>query len=133
MYREPFRWRPDPEQRGLWLRLCRDVDVTERKGFRVQVGLDVDIALFRVENSIVAVSNICPHKHEATISDGYVDAGTVSCPLHGWCFSLRSGEQVGVGRGGGKGLSTYTTHVDGTDVWVLIPEREELPPHYGLL
>lgn len=139
MYREPFRWRTDEHNRGLWLRLCRDVDITVRKGFRVQVGLAVDLALFRVHDTVVAVSNVCPHKHEAVIAEGFVHDGTVSCPLHGWCFSLHSGEQVDGGTrggtssatGGGRGLRTYPTAIKGSDVWVLLPNDADLPSHYG--
>lgn len=126
MYRQPFRWHHDQETGGIWVRVCRDVDVVTRKGYRVTIGFEVDIALFRVGSGLYAVNNVCPHKHEAVLHTGHIDNDTITCPLHGWCFSILTGENIG----GGKGLATYHVQLRGADVWVFLPETVELPPSY---
>lgn len=95
-----------------YLRLCRGVEVSSRTGKRVYVDIETDMALFRVDNVVHAVTNICPHKHEPAIYQGAVLNGTVTCPMHGWCFELSTGNNVGHGRG----LETF--HVMELEGWV---------------
>ena len=63
-----------------WIRLCKSTEVGERHGTRVELDIEHDVALFRLEGTVYAVSNVCPHKREAAIGDGYVKDGTVTCP-----------------------------------------------------
>jgi nitrite reductase/ring-hydroxylating ferredoxin subunit len=51
------------------------------------------IAVFNVEGSYFAISDVCTHEW-ARLSDGEVDGKTVICPLHGACFSLSTGEAL---------------------------------------
>jgi 3-phenylpropionate/trans-cinnamate dioxygenase ferredoxin component len=51
------------------------------------------IAVFRVEDSYFAISDVCTHEW-ARLSEGEVDGDTVVCPLHGACFSLSTGEAL---------------------------------------
>ncbi len=45
-----------------------------------------------------ALGNKCPHKG-GPLSEGIVHGDTVSCPLHNWRISLRSGEALGEDKG----------------------------------
>lgn len=54
---------------------------------------DPAIAVFNVEGTLYAISDICTHA-EASLSEGGVDGETVQCPLHGACFDLRTGEAL---------------------------------------
>lgn len=92
-------------------------------GTRVYVDVETDIALFRVDGSVLAVTNVCPHKHEATIHAGVVYNGTVTCPMHGWCFELQSGRNVGIG----AGLTVYSVIERDGYVWLDISD----PAHVG--
>jgi len=78
-------------------RLCKSSAVSSRRGTHVYVDIETDIALFRVEETIHAVTNICPHKREPAIFDGFVQDGTVVCPMHGWCFDIRTGKNTSAG------------------------------------
>ncbi len=98
--------------------VCRSVDVVERRGYRVEIDIEHDLALFRVDGQVRCVTNVCPHKREARIFDGFVADGTVSCPLHAWRFDLCTGKNV-VGQ---AGLRTYDAIERGGQVWVSVPE-----------
>ena len=51
------------------------------------------IAVFNVEGTLFAISDVCTHA-EASLSEGQVEGQTVECPLHGACFDLRTGEAL---------------------------------------
>ncbi len=54
-----------------------------------------EIAVFRTLNSeFHAIVNKCPHK-QGPLSQGIVHGGVVTCPLHGWNISLKTGEALG--------------------------------------
>lgn len=106
------------ENETVYMQVCRSVDVVERRGFRVEVDIEHDIALFRVDGKVFAVTNICPHKREALIYDGFVDGGTVTCPAHAWRFDICTGRNVS----GGGGLRTYSVVERDGHVWVNVPE-----------
>ena len=54
---------------------------------------DEDVVLARAGNDIVAVGAHCTHYH-GPLADGIVVDGTVRCPWHHACFSLRTGEAL---------------------------------------
>jgi 3-phenylpropionate/trans-cinnamate dioxygenase ferredoxin subunit len=51
------------------------------------------VAVFNVDGSYFAVSDVCTHEW-ARLSDGEFEGETVICPLHGACFSLSTGEAL---------------------------------------
>jgi nitrite reductase/ring-hydroxylating ferredoxin subunit len=101
-----------------YIAVCRSIDVIERRGFRVELDIEHDLALFRVNGVAQCVTNICPHKREALIYDGYVDEGTVTCPAHAWRFDICTGRNIS----GGGGLRTYDVLEHDGRVWVSVPE-----------
>lgn len=100
-----------------WFAICKSHDVVERRGFRVEFDSEHDIALFRVDGIVRAISNVCPHKRASMMFDGYVEHGTVQCPLHGWTYRICTGENVA----GGRNIATYTVVEDGGVVWLQEP------------
>jgi nitrite reductase (NADH) small subunit len=49
------------------------------------------IAIFNLEGALHALDNTCPHAG-GPLGEGYLeDGGVVSCPWHGWTFSIRTG------------------------------------------
>ena len=58
-----------------------------------------EIAVFRtMAGEVYALVNKCPHKH-GPLSQGIVHGDSVSCPLHNWRISLRTGEALGEDKG----------------------------------
>ena len=54
-----------------------------------------EIAVFHtIRGEIYALVNKCPHK-AGPLSQGIVHGDSVSCPLHNWRISLKSGEALG--------------------------------------
>ena len=107
-----------------WVCVCRSTDVKEHWGFRVDLDIEHDVALFRIDNTVYAVSNICPHEKRPLISTGYVENGEIMCPVHCWIFDIRTGKKIRehedspVKMEGGRGLPTYTVlEMDGW-VWL---------------
>ncbi len=98
-----------------FLKVCRLNDLSENSGKRFIVD-DVDIALFKVDGKIYALSNICPHQHSPLIYDGFLEDGCVVCPAHGWMFSLETGKTPT----GQKGLNSFEVMVEKGEVFVKV-------------
>lgn len=48
------------------------------------------LCLVMANGVFYAVDNDCPHAH-SPLSEGEVDGDTLTCPLHGWQFELKTG------------------------------------------
>lgn len=56
-----------------------------------------EIAVFHtLEGQFYALVNACPHKR-GPLSQGIVHGTVVTCPLHSWNISLKTGEALGDG------------------------------------
>jgi nitrite reductase (NADH) small subunit len=73
-------------------------DIPQR-GARVVKSPYGDIAVFHTANGgVFAVRDRCAHKG-GPLSQGIVHGDAVTCPLHNWVFSLRTGEAQGTDKG----------------------------------
>lgn len=74
-------------------------DIPEAEGVTIDrsiTGTSDDIALLRDEDGKVwALDNTCTHE-DASLAEGWVEAGFVECPLHSSKFCLRTGEVQGL-------------------------------------
>ena len=48
------------------------------------------VAVFRLDDGVFAIDDLCTHG-DGSLSDGFVQAGEVECPLHAGRFDIRSG------------------------------------------
>ena len=72
-----------------------------------------DIAVFRTAaGSILAVEDRCPHKG-GPLSQGIVHGDMVTCPLHNWVISLKTGDAQGADVGC---VQTIAVRVEGDRV-----------------
>ena len=97
-----------------WQRVASVADVPADKGLQVKVA-DVDVALFRIEETLYAIEAICPHA-EASLADGFIEEDRVECPLHQAQFHIPSGKCLAPPAD--RDLATYPVKVDGSDVLV---------------
>ena len=72
-------------------KICKVSELKENQGKRFLIN-DVDIAVFKVNEEVFVLSNICPHQHTSLIYDGFVEDDCVVCPAHGWMFNLKTGK-----------------------------------------
>jgi len=91
-----------------------------RNGYATLVSVDgEEIALWPVDGKIYAINNVCPHQHFSRLHQGALEGIHLSCPMHGWTFSLEDGHPV-TGNGRAK---TYQVKIEGDDVLVERPAR----------
>lgn len=96
--------------------VAKAADLSEDTGFVVQVG-DAELALFLgADGAVHAVSNVCPHRG-GPLAEGFVDDGVVSCPWHGWEFSLTSGAAA---HRDDIRVTCYPARIEGDDVIVTV-------------
>ncbi len=72
-----------------WTDVAAEADLFEGAGMAVRPH-GHDIALFKLEEGVYAVDNLCTHGH-AKLCDGFVDGYQVECPYHQALFDLRDG------------------------------------------
>ena len=109
----------DPFVTKGFTKICSRSDLRQNAGKRFIVD-ETDVAVFLVNDTIYAVSNICPHKQSALIFDGFLEGDNIVCPVHGWMFNLKNGKTPT----GNNGLRIFETMIKGNDVYIKIEERK---------
>ena len=79
---------------------------------------DREVGLFKLDGEVCAIDGICPHVG-GPLGEGFVDGGTVSCPLHGWPFDLRTGQCTTNSR---AKVDCFETKVEAGEVFVRLPQ-----------
>ena len=102
--------------------VCKVGEVPEGEGKTVSVG-DKLIALFRINGEYRAIDDTCPHMG-ASLSDGYVENGIVTCPWHAWRFRLADGAWADNPR---IKIGCYPVRVQGDVIQVQPPDPEPKP------
>ena len=102
--------------------VCKLDEIPDGEGKTVSVG-DKLIAVFRVGGEFRAIDDVCPHMG-ASLSDGYVENGVVTCPWHAWRFRLADGAWADNPR---LKIGCYPVRVQGDDVQVQTPDPPTKP------
>ena len=88
------------ESTGLWLDIGPVSQIAPGNARTLPVrgmpnGDEREIAVFHtLDNRFYALVNRCPHK-AGPLSQGIVHGNVVTCPLHNWNISLKTGEALG--------------------------------------
>ena len=98
------------------VKVCQASELGHQSGRLVTVHGKA-LALFRVNERIVAMDAECPHEG-GPLQEGAVESGCVVCPWHAYRFDVKSGrcatdEHLGV--------KTYPTSIENGTVWVEVP------------
>ncbi|MCW8960774.1 MAG: nitrite reductase (NAD(P)H) small subunit [Ignavibacteriaceae bacterium] len=101
--------------------VCKLDELKDKVGRRFIVD-EVEIAIFKIESEVFAVSNICPHQQTHLIYDGFIEDEFVTCPAHGWKFNLRTGKKDS----GSIGLDSYLVQIYEDRVFIKV-----YPKKYG--
>ena len=109
----------DRENIDGFTRICSLEELRNYGGRRFIID-EVEIAIFKIEDNIYALSNTCPHQQTKMIYEGIIENGCIICPVHGWKFDLQTGNTPG----GGRGLDSYETKIINSDVYAKISRTE---------
>lgn len=110
---------------GNFIRVCATNDIRDGQSrafsARNHKGDRIEIALFNLAGRIYAISNICIHKG-GPLSDGMLDGKIVTCPWHGWQYSVIDGKSP---HEGGDSVASYETRIVNGWIYVnTIPSRQ---------
>jgi nitrite reductase/ring-hydroxylating ferredoxin subunit/multimeric flavodoxin WrbA len=89
-----------------------DVPAGKSKTFTLKAG--GEIALFNVDGKFHAISGKCQHK-QGPLGKGTLDGKVVTCPWHGWKYSIVDGKSP---HEGGDSVDSYETRVANGTVFV---------------
>ena len=76
-----------------FVKVGRASDIAERRSKVVHLEGE-EIALWRVNGCLYAINNVCPHQHIPALHQGTLDGLNLTCPMHGWTYSLETGVAV---------------------------------------
>ncbi len=110
-------WRGRP--RGRRLRLFAAGDVAGRIGCVHRLADEVagPIAVYHAGGEIFATADVCPHAG-GQLSQGTLDRTTITCPLHGSQFDVRTGERL---RGpADDAIRAYEVRVEGGIAYLML-------------
>lgn len=93
--------------------VARLADLPEGCSLRVRIG-DEELALWRVEGRVYAMNNVCPHQHSPVLHQALRNGLQITCPVHGWTFSLETGRAVN----GSGTIRMHAVRIDGDRVMV---------------
>ena len=100
--------------------ICVENELKGSEGQRFYVN-DTDVAMFKVEGNIYALSNICPHQQASKIYEGFIEDNCVVCPLHGWTFSLETGNL----HNGRRGLDTFPVKIEDGKIYAKVFSKKQ--------
>lgn len=101
---------------GHWHRVASLRELAGGKRLRVRPD-GRDILLVMAGGAVCACDNTCAHQHFSVLHSGQFRDCTVTCPMHGWTYDLRTGvSSTGEGR-----IAVYPVSVRGDDVFVSLP------------
>lgn len=70
--------------------VCNIDEVKAGRGKKIIVDGE-EIVLFKADEQIYAVLNLCPHQKFQKLHEGLFENGVVTCPMHGWSYDVRTG------------------------------------------
>ena len=107
---------------GDWLDIGALSEIPVRGARTIPVAGGEEIAVFRTgDDKVFALVNRCPHKR-GPLSQGIVHGDQVTCPLHNWNISLKTGHALGDDEGC---VPTIPVRVDAGRIYLL---REAVVP-----
>ena len=72
------------------------------------------IAVYRFENSLYAIHNVCKHQG-GPLGEGKIIDGCITCPWHGYQYLPNNGQSPPPFK---EKVSTYDVRIEGTKVWL---------------
>jgi nitrite reductase/ring-hydroxylating ferredoxin subunit len=99
-----------------FLKATRLDDVTPARPLRVTVD-NREIVIFKNLDEIFAVENLCPHQQYSIFHQSVPNGTTLTCPMHGWSFDLRTGKAIA---GSGR-VKVFEVKIENGEIFIRIP------------
>ncbi|MGD9853708.1 MAG: Rieske (2Fe-2S) protein [Planctomycetaceae bacterium] len=74
------------------------------------------IAVFEVDGDYYAINDLCPHMG-ASLGEGSIESGAVTCPWHAWRFCVKDGTWLDNPKASLK-TETYPVRIEGDTLLV---------------
>ena len=101
-----------------WVRVAAVSDVAEGQEHAVRVG-GRGIALYHLPGGDYrATDNICSHEY-AQLSDGWLENGSIECPLHAARFDVKTGRALCAPAE--QDLDVFEVKVEGSELLIKMP------------
>jgi nitrite reductase/ring-hydroxylating ferredoxin subunit/multimeric flavodoxin WrbA len=99
-----------------YIGLSTEIKSGESKSFSIKTEEEknIEIAVFNINGSFYAISNSCIHKG-GPLSNGFLDEDIVTCPWHGWKYSVKTGKSA---HEGGDSVNSYDVKIAGNKIYV---------------
>jgi nitrite reductase/ring-hydroxylating ferredoxin subunit len=105
-----------PSQHEKSVKVGRVTDFPLNRARKVKI-FDEEVAIWNVEGKFYAIANVCVHQHVSVLHEAILDGKTITCPMHGWCYSLETGKAI---TGNGK-IRVYDVWLFGSELFVKLP------------
>ena len=109
-----------------FVKACEVADIPEKRA-KVLIINDENIAVFRYEGRVSAVSNLCKHQ-QGPLGEGKIIDGCITCPWHGYQYLPGNGQSPAPFT---EKVATYVVKIENGWVWLNpapFPEGTPLPP-----
>jgi len=101
-----------------WVRVAAKSALAENAVIPVRVG-DKEIAVYLMPGGEYrATDNVCTHEY-AHLHDGWMENGSIECPLHAARFDIRTGRALCAPAD--RDLAVYDVKVEGDDLMLKMP------------
>ena len=96
--------------------LSSDISIGKSKSFSIKTaeGKDIEIAVFNIDGIFYAIFNTCVHKG-GPLGKGFLDKDIVTCPWHGWKYSVKDGKSP---HQGGDSVNSYDVKKIGDKIYI---------------
>ncbi len=75
---------------GDWIDAGTVADIPEKRARRITTPSGHQIAIFKYDGKVAAISNVCAHQM-GPLAEGCIKDGLVTCPWHGWQYDPATG------------------------------------------
>ena len=114
------------ENKDGFVAVCEVNEIPENKAKIIALGGE-RIAVFKYENKLSAISNVCKHQN-GPLGEGKIVDGCITCPWHGYQYQPHNGASPPPFK---EKVATFEVKLLGTTVWIdprPYPEGTERPP-----
>ena len=100
--------------RDQWVDVCSVDDIAPDRAKVVQINTHERIAVFRHQNTISAITNVCAHQG-GPLGEGKIIDGCVTCPWHGYQYKPECGQSPPPYT---EKIATYEVRIEGRRVLI---------------